>query len=287
MSKAPVSRPSVFEHHDPVEFLQAWTRYLGEESGLSLRALSTRAGLAAGFLPMVLARKRTLSVKAWLKLAPHLKLNKSERDYLSLLRDIADSPTQEARLDALAKLQRHPAYRRKNPREVEVHRYLTQWSIVAIRELANTKGFRGDPQWIVSRLRGRVSFEEVKRGLAFLKEAGYLAPGADGRLRATRKDLVCRDGVYKISLGEFHRQTLALAIDSIANVPADRRSIEAHTLPIRSADLDRVRAILNEALDKIAALEPPAESGDSVYHVSMAAFPLTKQDADTKGDTSS
>jgi uncharacterized protein (TIGR02147 family) len=99
------------------------------------------------------------------------------------------------------------------------------------------------------------------------------------------RSLDCKEGVYKISLGQFHRQMLELAATSIENTPRAERYILGHTAAISCDDLDQVKEILDEALKKIEALGAKSKSGrHEVYHIELAAFPLTRTEKEIEDE---
>jgi hypothetical protein len=73
---------------------------------------------------------------------------------------------------------------------------------------------------------------------------------------------------------------LALAAESLTEMTSDERTVTGHTAAFSPDQYDAVRAILDEALQKIAAL-PSTGGTQSVYHVALAAFPLTRAEATT------
>lgn len=249
-------------------------------SGFSLRSLSKQAEIANGYLPMVLAGKRNLSSKAWAKLVPLLGATQSERSYLNSLHALGQTDSQIVQLDAVDKLQRFRAYQTLNPKETETYRYLTHWYYVAIREMVGLSDFRPDPKWIQTRLRIQVPLHEIKRALDFLVKNGFLTLEKDGSLKQSQKSIECVGGVYRIALGKFHREMLALGAKSIENTSSQRRNITGHTFAIAEKQYEEAKKILSEALERIEKLGSEAASGDSVYHVVFACFPLTRSEGD-------
>ena len=51
-----------------------------------------------------------------------------------------------------------------------------------------------------------------------------------------------------------------------------------HTLSIAQEDYEQVQKILEDALDRIAALEKRDKTKSATYQVTVAAFPLTTED---------
>lgn len=273
-----MGKPNIFRYHDYMEFLTDWLEYLKtEQSGFSLRKLAAEAGIAIGYLPMALSRKRPLTEKALKKLLPKLKLKPRERTFLLLLRTIAESEDQSERVQALTKIQKFKMYRENNFGEVEVHRYLTKWFYVCIREMSMIEGFSADPHWIRSRLRGQLTIVEIELALKFLVENGFMKED-NGQLKAIERNLDCREGAFKLSLGKFHTDMLEFAQKSIAEVPRAQRSLLCHTAAIREQDFPEITKILEEALQKIERFCTSAVQPDSIYHIEFAAFPMTKVD---------
>ncbi|MBC7742289.1 MAG: DUF4423 domain-containing protein [Bdellovibrionaceae bacterium] len=271
-------KPNIENYHDYLEFLKDWTEYLKEkESGFSLRKIAKEAGIASGYLPMCFSRKRTLSTKFYEKIKPFLKLSSKEKRFLDLLRLIAESEIPSQRVQALTDLQKLNAYKKNNHSELETHQYLSRWYYVGIRELVNLPDFKNDPAWIQARLRGRVSQKEISEGLDFLLKYNFLLKDSNGNFKVAKKQLSCHDGVYKISLGELHRQMLDIAKASIEEVSREQRLLLGHTAALSKEQYDKVQEILRNAINKIETVDGKSHVESEVYHVEIAAFPLTKK----------
>lgn len=278
------NKPLIYEYHDYMVFLKDWLEHLRKtDSDFSMRQLSQKAGLAVGYLPMCLKRQRRLSEKAFHKLVPHLKLNKQELRAFELLRTIGESESPQVRSQALEQIQKLQVYKTKNSKEIEVFEYLKKWYHVAIREMVSMGDFRDDPQWIQSRLRHKLSLNEIAGALEFLKLNGFVERKSDGTLHIPDKSLDCTEGVFKISLGEFHRQMLDLTKDSIESVARHERLILGQTLAIRFEDFDKLQMIMQEALEKVQNLSTQSKEQDCVYHLTFASIPLTQRQTPKTG----
>jgi len=239
-TEASAARPDVYAHHDYRAFLRAWLDYLkAHRAGFSVRALARDAGVAPGYLPMITAGKRRLSESGARKLSPHLGLRRAEQDFLRLLVIFGNARSQSDRLLALTAMRRFPAYRRANPKEAEVHEYLTHWYYVAIREMTGLADFQLSAAWIRERLRYPVEESAVRKALEFLLDNAYIALDA---------------------------------------VPLEERFVMGYTLPIRRRDLDKAKRVIEEAVTQLQTLADRARRADSVYHIEMALFPLTRGD---------
>ena len=271
-------KPNIQNYHDYLEFLKDWTEYLKEqERGFSLRKIAKDAGIASGYLPMCFSRKRKLSLKFYEKIKPFLKLSIKEKRYLDLLRVIAESEIPNERVHALTGLQKLKDYKENHHSELEAHQYLSRWYYVAIRELVNLPDFKNEPAWIQERLRGRISQKEISEGMQFLINYGFVLKSSTGKFQVAEKQLSCHEGVYKISLGEFHRQMLDIAKNSIEDVSREERILLGHTVALSKEQYDKIQVILKEAINKIETVDNSSQPGSEVYQIEVAAFPLTKK----------
>lgn len=273
-----VGKPNIQKYHDYLEFLKDWVEFLKErEKGFSLRRIAKEAGMASGYLPMCFSRKRKLSEKFYLKIKPLLKLSQKEERYLDLLRVIAESDDPKQRTQALTNLQKLKDYKETHHSELEVHQYLSRWYYVAIRELVNTADFKPDYAWIQQRLRAKVSQKEVEEALQFLVRFEFVKVDGAGKYTVAEKQLDCHEGVYKISLGEFHRQMLDLAKIAIDETPREERLLLGHTVALTKQQFEKVKAILKETLNEVEKVQSEKQQGESeVFHIELTAIPLTE-----------
>jgi uncharacterized protein (TIGR02147 family) len=284
--KIDLARPNIYQYHDHLSFLKDWLVYLKkEEPGFSMRTLAVKSQLAVGYLPMCLNKSRVLSTKGLHKIVRHLRLGAQERKYLELLHLAGTTEEPDIRLRAIRDMSRLGSFREVNPNEVDVYQYLTKWYYVAIREMVGLTDFKADTKWIQKRLGGRLSLAEVEQALDFLLAKGFLLKDENGafKLPADRQ-LDCNEGIFKASLGEFHRQMLHLAANAIERVPRSFRYILGHTFSVAVEDLEKVRAILKEAQRKLEDLSQATKGAAHVYHVELACFPLTRVDEGTEGE---
>ena len=271
-------KPNIQNYHDYLEFLKDWTEYLKDQgSGFSLRKIAKEAGIASGYLPMCFSRKRKLSAVFFEKIKPFLKLTTKEKRILDLLRIIAESANPKERVKALTDLQKLKDYKENHHSELEAHQYLSRWYYVAIRELVNLPDFNNEPAWIQERLRGRISQKEIRDAMQFLIKYGFILMTASGKFKVVEKQLSCHEGVFKISLGEFHRQMLDIAKNSIDEVSREERVLLGHTVALTAEQYEKIQAILRDAINKIEAVDNTSLSESEVYQIEVAAFPLTKK----------
>ena len=270
-------KPDIFGYHDYRAFLRAWVEHRkATQSKFSLRFLSKQAGFSTGYLPMVLGDKRPLTADALAKLQPHLGLTASEESFFEDLVVLETAQTHESRVAAVERMKRFQQYQKLNPNETQVYDYLRHWYYVAIREMAALDDFRNEAEWIQGRLRFAVPLKEVKEALRFLFENKYLEFQADGAIKKPDRALDCSGGIYRLALGQYHREIFTLAEQSIEAVPRAERSIMGHTVALSSDGFEKAQEIVERALAQLREVVENDKSSNAVYHMEIALFPLIK-----------
>lgn len=269
-----MKKPDIFSYHDYKEFIKDCMEYVKVEYGLSQRKVAETSSVSAALLSMILSGERTISEEVIDKLSYVFKLTTSEKNFLNHLRVLADSNSLEERKDAVKSMAGFKKYKGKNDDEVINYSYLSKWYNVAIRELTECKGFKNDPDWIFEQLQFKVSKKKIRESLKFLIDHGFLKINEAGELHQAEKNLVCNKEIYRLGLTEAHKQMFELATQSIKKIPREKRWLIGKALPISAEQFDQIVQILNEAFDRIDKIENVNPNNDSVYQISIAAFPL-------------
>lgn len=191
-----------------------------------------------------------------------MDLPRTEEEFVEALYTISETESSDIRAAAMKRLENSAEFRKANPNEYEAWRYLTHWYYVAIREMSTLAGFRADPK-------------EIQAALIFLENAGFFRKNEDGTVEPALKFIQCSGGVFRLALGRFHREMPSLAVASIAEVKAKHRLLLGHTFVLSPDKYDQLCLILQDTIQKIEALGAGDQSTDSVYHVELAAFPLS------------
>ncbi|WP_374075616.1 TIGR02147 family protein [Bdellovibrio bacteriovorus] len=267
----------LFDYHDYREFLRDWFDHARESQSLSLRDIAETCDLSTGYLPMILSGKRNLSEKSLNKLQQVLKLNQEELNYFRALLKLSDGTTSKERLQAFDDIRKSRSFRQKSSKELEVFRYLSSWLNVVIREMAYRRDFEASPEWIQARLVQKVSVKEIESSLQFLFDQGFLVKTENGQIVQAEKQLDCFSGVYRLSLGEFHKQMFGLASQSIDLTPRDQRNLLGHTFVVPENQIESLRRLLDETQRKVAELSSGFHEAGPVYHVILSTFPVAKK----------
>lgn len=272
------NRPDIYRYDDAIRFLEDWLSYRKKnESDFNLRAFSKSCGIALGAVSMMLSRKRVLSEKAFQKMSPHLGLGKEEIRFLDLLRIVGTSDIPKARLDAAEAMMGFKKYRNLNSKDSRTFEYLTKWYFVTIYEMFSLQNFQFNVDWIRKTIRYKLSADEVQKALDFLVDHKFVVKSTDGSWSQSVQHLDCTEGIYKISLCEFHKQMLDLAEDALHSVPREDRLFMGQTMAVSGKNVEEIKRIIRRAIDEINAVNLDVPDREEVFHVEIAAFPLLKK----------
>ncbi|MBK24426.1 MAG: hypothetical protein CME70_10560 [Halobacteriovorax sp.] len=273
--------PDIFKFQDYRAYLKELLEHLKVEKKISQRKLSKVLDVSPAIFTMIIKGKRKLGEKLLLDLSSFLNFNDSQKAHLESLVLLNDSIELTQKGFALNSLAENKEFATNHPQELETYKYLSHWENVAIREMTRLKDFKLSTSWIRKRLIKNVSVRDIKKRLDFLIKNNFLSQKDGGIKYVADKHLSCREGVFKLSLGQFHSKMLELASDSIGEVPSKDRKLLAHTVAMSEENFEKSKEIIEKALNDIKALEKNDIENTRVFHAEFALFPLTKRPEDT------
>lgn len=274
-------KPQVYRYHDYRSYLSDVISFFkAKDKSFSLRSLCKSADVSVTFFSMVLSEQRNLTEGVLKKIAKKLKIESRELTYLTLLMQLTDSDSPEERIQALKKLQKFSEYQSENKKELEVFSYLTKWYYVAIRELANLDGFKEDVVWIQKTLSPKLTPVQIREALDYLKAEEFLVADKNGRLVPSEKIVDCLGGIFRLSLSQYHSQMFQHAVDSIHKNTREERTILGHTFCVSIKGYEEISQLMSETLKKVQDIELKDSEPERLYHVSLAAFPLSEKVGD-------
>jgi uncharacterized protein (TIGR02147 family) len=166
-----------------------------------------------------------------------------------------------------------------NPDQYE---YFSDWLHPVVRELAPQAPSRKNAVgWIAERLMPTQSPDSIRRSLNLLERLGLVFPLLD---RYKQKDSVIStpSQAHSILVGNFHRQVLAKASESISAVPRERRDLRTICMSLTKSQQknlrERMDAFWAETLQICETHSSVADSKEpvDVCQFSMQYFPFTK-----------
>jgi len=271
-------RPNIYSYTSYRAFLGDYYRAAKENMPVfSYRYFSRRAGFSSpNFLKLVIDGKRNLGPDSIGRFARALKLERPERRFFSLLVAFEQAGGPEERNAAFQRLVVTRRFRLARRLDTSFWEYLSTWYYPAVRELVGRSDFVEDPEWIAGQLVPPISPDEAGAALETLKKLELLVRDDEGRL--VRKDVSLTTGhdVRSLAVGNYHRQMLARAAESIELVDSEYRELGALTVCVSretAVELKRRVQAFRESLLDLCDADPDPEV---VYQVNMQLFPLTQ-----------
>lgn len=282
-AKAPSPRsraPSVdvFQYLDYRAFLRAY--YAAEKErrpAFSHRFFSRLAGLRSpNFLKLVMDGERNLGPDTVPKFAHAIGLTGEAAAFFA---DLVTFTQAESVADKNRAFERISASRRfRGARRIEgdLFKYLSHWYYPAVRELAAREDFQENPRWIAARLRPKIAPADAQQALSLLLSLGLLVRDeATGRVVRGEPTITTEHEVRSLAVGNFHRQMLERASQSIEIVPPAQRDLAALTVCVSPSTASAVKERIHKFREEITQLCDADGSAQVVYQLNVQWFPLS------------
>lgn len=270
---------SVFDFLDYRAFLRAYYEAAkSSRAGFSFRTFSKRAGLRSpNFFKLVMDGDRNLGVEMVSTFAQALGLEEAEREFFADLvafDQAADSTAKNRAFERIAASRRFRSARRIDGLVMD---YLSHWYHPAIRELAASPDFREDPKWIARHLQPAISVTQAAQSLELLLALGLLQRDEAGqRLVRGEPTLTTEHEVTVLGAGNFHRQMMERAAESIETVPRELRDLAALTVCISPRMAGQVKDRIHQFREALTELCDGQSDGTMVYQLNIQWFPLSR-----------
>ena len=268
----------IYQFRDYREFLRAW--FKAAQRRPSMRTFASRVGCSTALVSEISNGRRNLEAKWQERFAVALKLDDDERAYFELLVESERSPSlavQRALDQRLAEVVR---FRTSEFVAEASYRAFSEWHYMAIAELASCDGFRGDPEWIASQLRPRISEEDAAEALETLLAIGRLKRVGDEIVAAelpwVTQHHVLQDAVAA-ALKHVYRDMFALATNALEEVDQDDRHMTSVYVPIPVSLVPEVKERISSFYEGVIDLcAKHGEGAEVVYQLGTQFFPLTR-----------
>lgn len=227
----------------------------------SLRQFAKRLGMPSGRLSELMTGKRRVTKGLALKIVSGLDL---------------DPETSKAIVDAASansSLSHEIEKRPSRTIEDETFVAISDWYHFAILSLAETSGFRSDPQWIAERLGVDVTL--IRNAIDRLLFIGLLTLEGS-TLRPAQAQIKTRTDLKSLALRKSHRQSLDQAIQALDDIPLELRDITSITMAISLKKVPLAKMIIQDFRQSLSTLLETGPGRDEVYNLNVQLVPVTK-----------
>ncbi len=268
----------VFQYLDYRAFLRDW--YAGVNRAgrtFSYRAFARRAALKSpNYLKLVIDGSRNLSKPMAERFGRACGLDDEALSYFVDLVSFNQANTQLERNQGYARLTSFRKYRQAHKLDLAHAAYHSAWFIPAIRELAASRAFSENPEWIGAQMMPPISAGEARRALDVLFELGMLAR-TDGKI--VQSDTLVSTGpeTRGLHITSFHQVMVERAIASIDIVAPEERDISSLTLNVGEDGLRRIKARIQRFRRELLDLSELEDDPRRVIQVNFQLFPLSAE----------
>ena len=274
-------KPDIFEYLDYREYLRDFYQDGKEHAGCSYRSLARKAGFTSpNFYKLVMDGERNIGPESVEKFADALELQGDERRFFADLVEFSQADEVEERNAAFERIASRQRFRQARRIDQSMFEYLSNWYHPAIRELAARPDFEADPEWVGEHLTPSVSREKIAESLDLLFDLGLLE--CDERGEVTRGDPSLTTGheVKALGVGNYHRQMLERAAESLEAFSGEVRDISALTVCIDDDMIEDFKERIHTFRERLLHRADDAEDPASVYQLNIQFFPLTDPPSD-------
>jgi len=228
----------------------------------SLRALARKLDLSPAAVSEIINGKRPVTRRVAQKVVSRLGLDPQKANQiLSLFPEGPKKRTLPSPVVA--------------PTRITMDQYHTiaDWWHYAILSLAETADFKGDPEWVASRL--AIKVPEAKQALDRLERLNMLRrEEATGQLIATGEQYSSTDDIRSLALRKVHAQYLDMSKNVLEEVDVMLRDFIGVTMAIDLDRLPQAKKIIRQCIQDVCAT---LESGrkTEVYRLNVQLIPLS------------
>jgi uncharacterized protein (TIGR02147 family) len=284
VSSDPNQAPSVYDFTDYREYLKCFFDFKKlTNPAYSASLFARKAGLGSnsrGYLKLVIENKRNLSAQTIRSFSEALGLNAQESLYFENLVLFNQSDRNQDKKYYFERLMASNKGGRSEQLELmkSQYAYVTNWYYVAIREMVAIKGFKEDPTWIASQLRGKIKKEEVAQAIKDLLTLGLLLRDPTTlELKQSEPLVKIAGGVFDAYLQNFHLQMIERSKESLLDDEYETRQASGVTLSCAVDRLPEIKKVIAKFRDELTEkFGVDILSPDSVVQISIQMFQLTQ-----------
>jgi uncharacterized protein (TIGR02147 family) len=271
-------KPDIYEYIDYRAFLRDYYTLAKENvRAFSYRYLARRAGFSSpNFIKLVMEGDRNLGGDSIDKVAQAFDIEGEERDFFKALVAFDQADTVEERNDAFEAIAASRRYKSARRIDYDMFEYLSHWYYPAIREMAARRDFRADAAWVAQQMWPRISEQKAAKALDLLLRLGLLVELEDGSIGRGEPSLTTGHQVTSLAVGNYHRQMLTRAVESIELVDREERDISALTVCINGKSVEELKQRVRAFREVLLEICDTEDDPEVVYQVNFQIFPLTR-----------
>lgn len=243
----------------------------------SYKAFCNEAGLKSPSLfKMVLDGSRNLTSESVPKFIKGLKLVESgEKDFFYTLVNYNQETDLERKTKLFQDLLQLKSKDNVCPMEFYQFEFLSKWHLVAIYVMIDLSDFQSDIDWIQTKLKKRVSRENILSALETLTKLNLIRKNSNGEFEQANTSISTPDEILSHTLKNYHHGMMNLALTSLETDLISEREFTGATLPLCQEQLDLVKGKIRDFRKELSCICENMQNKNQVYQLNLQLFPLT------------
>ncbi|HEX4923390.1 MAG TPA: TIGR02147 family protein [Bdellovibrionales bacterium] len=221
----------------------------------------------------VLSGKQGLSRPTAEKVARQLGLSLNESELFCDLVESEHARSREKRELASARVKRRMLESQMQMIGLDVFEVIADWHHIAIMQLMQCEGFRGEPGWIAKAL--EIDKAQAASALARLERLELVKKDRHGQFKPFKEFVTTPDQTPSLALRHFHRQVLTKALRALDQQPVNERDISAIVVPFDARMTGELKTMIKEFRRKALRRASEGVRRDQLYCLSIQFFNLT------------
>lgn len=278
INKKSASVPTVINYLDYRVFLADWiTAKKHLSPSYSHRLFAKKAGYKnPSLLGLIIKGERNLSDKLFPGFCKAMGLDADQKSTFQNLVLLDRASTLEERTQLIEKILATRRYQQALRIEDAGFLYLSRWYLPAIRELANRKDFCADADWIVKRIRPKITKKDALEALDLLTEMKLIEIQANGTVHQTTQSVVTDHEVASIAVRKYHQEMGKLAIQCLEQKGGKNRHFGAVTALVSPSSISILKKEIAQFQERILSLCDEQENDQTtVIQLNLQLFPMS------------
>ena len=161
--------------------------------------------------------------------------------------------------------------------EEDSYLYLSNWYCPAIREMALVPGFVADPDWIIERIRPKITKRQAKQALDILQSLNMITIHDDLQVDVEDGTLTTAPQVSGIAVHNFHKQMLHLGIESIDRFHSSQRHLVGVTVNVPNSLLPKLKEEINAFAARLCDIcDSAQQESEQALQINLHFYPLSQ-----------
>jgi len=157
---------------------------------------------------------------------------------------------------------------------IDTFSLISEWYHFAILELMKIEGFKADSKWISSKL--GITEDDAEQAVQRLIRLNFLEL-IDGELidKTSGNTTNITPGMTSLASQRYQDEVLRKGIESIWNIPLEKRNNTSLTVAINEEDLPKAQEMIRKFRRKFNKFFEKSEKTNQVYQLGVTFYPLT------------